>query len=280
MATNSEHGSPRAVIHKRILDSAAARPDASVAELAADLAGASPDLVERVLDEYGDPGVDESTGEDELPQAAGPDGGPLADESDPDEPMTDEEPVPMATELTDKQREALSVVAEHPDATQAELADLLGVSRATVNKRVNAVEGFEWTERQAFVERLFAEAEPAPDEGADDGAADSSIGADDEAVNDRDQAAAASRSADSAPVPGTPPAAASDGGRLLDPDEAQTLEQLQERVARLEQRMDETLGDGTGAREDTAVLAKAMRAVLGDESITEDEELRVLEALL
>jgi len=46
---------PRAMIHRRILDVAAANPDASLARLADEVSGASATLVERVLDEYGDP---------------------------------------------------------------------------------------------------------------------------------------------------------------------------------------------------------------------------------
>lgn len=46
---------PRAVIHKRILDAAESDPDASMDELAAEVPGASTTLVEKVLEEYGDP---------------------------------------------------------------------------------------------------------------------------------------------------------------------------------------------------------------------------------
>lgn len=46
---------PRAMIHRRILDVAAANPDASLASLADEVSGASASLVERVLEEYGDP---------------------------------------------------------------------------------------------------------------------------------------------------------------------------------------------------------------------------------
>lgn len=47
---------PRAVIHKRILDVAEARPDATLAGIAEEVSGANAELVEQVLSEYGDPG--------------------------------------------------------------------------------------------------------------------------------------------------------------------------------------------------------------------------------
>lgn len=46
---------PRAMVHRRILDVAASRPDATLSAIAGEVSGASPSLVERVLDEYGDP---------------------------------------------------------------------------------------------------------------------------------------------------------------------------------------------------------------------------------
>ncbi|MFB6191979.1 MAG: hypothetical protein ABEI11_01515 [Haloarculaceae archaeon] len=55
MSQSREPDTPRAVIHKRILDVAADQPDASMAAIADEITGATTDLVERVLDEYGDP---------------------------------------------------------------------------------------------------------------------------------------------------------------------------------------------------------------------------------
>lgn len=253
MATNDTGRAPRAVIHKRILEAAETRPDASMEALAADLTGASPALVERVLEEYGDPGREAPAAPESSTTAGAPtesgagqppsatpepttEGSPATDPSE-GEPMTIATTPPTAAELTDKQRETLRAIAERPDATQAELADHLGVSRATVNKRVNRIEGFEWSERRPFVEAVFgADAEPA-------------------------------RST----------TAASDGGRLLEADDAHAVEQLQERVARVEQQLGEP---ADAALEDAELLAKVVRAVLADDTITEAEELRVIEALL
>lgn len=105
---------PRAMVHRRILDVAASRPDATLSAIAGEVSGASPSLVERVLDEYGDPAGEDpddspgaSTGStadsqaDEDPtgetegapgdgDAAAETGGVLTDESTPDPPVADE----------------------------------------------------------------------------------------------------------------------------------------------------------------------------------------------
>lgn len=46
---------PRAIVHKQILDVAEARPEASMKTIADEVTGASLSIVERVLEEYGDP---------------------------------------------------------------------------------------------------------------------------------------------------------------------------------------------------------------------------------
>jgi hypothetical protein len=59
--------------------------------------------------------------------------------------------------LTDKQWETLRAVHREPTATQEEIATTLDVTRATVSKRVNEIDGFDWTNRRAFVKQLFDE---------------------------------------------------------------------------------------------------------------------------
>lgn len=239
MATNDQTA-PRAVIHQRILDSAAAQPNASMEELASEVAGASTELVERVLEEYGDPGHQET------PAAPTPE----------EEPMIEHATPPSAVELTDKERRTLRAIAEHPSATQSEIAERLDVTRATVNKRVNAIDGFEWKHRREFVADVFGDdalGTPAGDEPtADD--------PDPEAV--------------------TPSAeAASDGGQWLSSDVERAIEQLQERVAQLEQLAESHDGAGPSI-EDTELVAKLVRAVMADEAISNEEELRIINAVL
>lgn len=52
---------PRAMIHRRILDVANNMPDASLKEIANEVSGASSELVDSVLAEYGDPSDEPGT---------------------------------------------------------------------------------------------------------------------------------------------------------------------------------------------------------------------------
>lgn len=233
MATNEGGRAPRAVIHKRILESAESDPNASLEALARDVAGASPDLVERVLDEYGDPG-ESTTGSAETTEKS---------------PMPEPASTPSDAELTERQRETLEAIARFPEATQSELAEALDVSRATVNKRLNAIEGFDWGDRLAFVETVL----------------------------DGDPVEPLTRSPD--PPTESNGKAAVDGGQLLSPDADQAIEQLQERVARIEQQLDASTGATPPAIADGALVTKVLRAVMAADDITEDEEVAVVEAL-
>lgn len=138
-------GVPKAVIHRRILDAAAEEPEASMAALAEDIPSATTDLVERVLEQYGDPAAEEE------PEEA-------VDESD---TTPDESPISL-DELTEAQRRTLRAIYDDPAATQSELADRLDVAASTICNRVGDIPGFEWADREAFVEPLF-DGEDRPD---------------------------------------------------------------------------------------------------------------------
>lgn len=138
---------PRAVVHKRILDAAEAQPHASLQELASQVSGATVDLVERVLDTYGDPSQDS------------PDTQGTGDPSPADPKAT--APAISASELTDKQRETLRLVYENPTASQRDIAAMLGVTHAAVYQRLQPIDGFDWADRWSFVTTLFDE--PSPD---------------------------------------------------------------------------------------------------------------------
>lgn len=110
---------PRALIHKQILDVADTRPTASVEELAAEVSGATTNLVERVLEEYGDPAEDDpvpdSTEDDGNGQAdpvAEPVTAAMTEHDTSQEHEQESEPV----KLTEKQRETLQAIAKQPDA--------------------------------------------------------------------------------------------------------------------------------------------------------------------
>jgi hypothetical protein len=166
---------PRAVIHRKILDVAESRPDASLQAIADEVSGASLDLVDRVLAEYGDPHGDGSSdlaasdADGTAPNGAEEPGSNPDDESSPDadSPPSSGESLPAEREdatgnadatppeLTAKQRRTLRVVAENPGASQSAVAQQLDVTAATVSRRLNAIPGFDWQRRAAFARRLF-----------------------------------------------------------------------------------------------------------------------------
>ncbi|WP_372480345.1 winged helix-turn-helix transcriptional regulator [Halomicrobium sp. HM KBTZ05] len=165
----SEPSQPRALIHKKILDTAQSNPTAATAEIATEVSGVSVELVEQVLQEYGDPAAedDQSTESDEQDAVGDATSQPEDDEAEPrlsaeTDPSEDGEVVDLAA-LDEKQRETLRAIHRQPTATQAEIADTLDVSRATIPKRVNDIPGFDWPSRQAFVETLF-ETDPGSDD--------------------------------------------------------------------------------------------------------------------
>ena len=116
---------------KRILEEAAADPDASSAELAARIPDASTEHVEQVLDGGG-------SEEHERP--------------DPSSPETD---YPDQADISDRQIRTLQAIAAHPDATQRDIASFLDVTAATVSNRVNSLPGFEWDDRRRFVKAVL-----------------------------------------------------------------------------------------------------------------------------
>lgn len=149
---------PRAVIHKKILDVAGSHPDASIAELASEVNGASEDLIERVLDEYGDP-AESSEGEDGVGNGTSEEQQAVSKQST-TEAMSNasEQPIaedgPESVEITDQQRKLLNAIWEYPDATQEDIADLFDVSQSTINNRLNSIDGFDWEHRLEFIESM------------------------------------------------------------------------------------------------------------------------------
>jgi DNA-binding CsgD family transcriptional regulator len=146
---------PRAIVHKKILDTAASNKEATLEEIADRTNGASTGLVERVLDEYGDPADD------------GPvNGSGEADRTDVEEAEDDTDnqadkangaadgTTPL-DELSDRQVRTLRAIEAHPNASQRDLAEILGISAATVCMRVNRIGGFDWSAREQFVDAIF-----------------------------------------------------------------------------------------------------------------------------
>ncbi|WP_323675634.1 hypothetical protein [Halorubellus sp. PRR65] len=261
---------PKAIVHKQILDVAEDRPDDSIEELAENVTGASPSLVERVLEDYGDPSAspDETVGssgdasaaasdgsgltmppasdadedattatpagwnddgldvddDDDGPDANAANGGADADvpeaETDVDATADDgkvgetnaDDTAPDRVEaLTDRQREYLAAIRARPDATQSEIAASFDVSQATVSTQLNAIDDFDWANRESYVAELALD-EPAPSE--DQVTTDNAESTPETRESAPDEDATVSESAESTPSsPATSDVVASDPDR-------------------------------------------------------------------
>ncbi|MFC6716038.1 MarR family transcriptional regulator [Natrialbaceae archaeon GCM10025810] len=318
---------PRAVIHKRILSVANSKPDASMEELADEVSGATTDIVEQVLDEYGDPAVSdaEQAGTHSETEAddstASADDDRVADQADSVAEEGIESPtdgpgsgdragsiidsLPDPADVTEKQLETLREIRARPDATQAELGDVFGVSGATINQRVNGIEGFDWAEREAFVDRFFAYAgasatpmEPEPAASAagtqwsDSGDPTRAHGASSAAMHPdgtvrgdggqppRDTGDRAGRTEMGARGDVR---TSSDGDVTGDGDVAAQLATLTDQLATLAARLDtleRRYGTDRPACADPTLVHKVVHACMASDRITEDEELRILESIL
>jgi DNA-binding CsgD family transcriptional regulator len=220
---SQSHNQPRAVVHRNILDVAEAEPEASIKAIAQRVSGATVPLVERVLENYGDP-ADATANDDDATEAetddaeaswgddtnapTNPDVAAESDatsveesvDTDTTTPNANDAPVevpkdgenviegthsesdadvqpaadgtqvetiepddspprtPAATvdraDLSEAQRETLQIIADRPEASQRDIAAVLGLSQSTVNNRLNSIEGFEWSERTEFAAAL------------------------------------------------------------------------------------------------------------------------------
>jgi DNA-binding CsgD family transcriptional regulator len=370
---------PKSIRQKRILETAADNPDASLAEIAEEIPSASADHVDRVLDRYGDPAssddsdaggsqpespnappasdegldspdapgdqsqaeqTDQPTpsptdeGPDEASTTETPDITPAMDPDTDDEPTdsvaepasgpSDEsaetagdgaaeasatdEPTPDPEDLTQKERETLRAIFYEPTATQDQIADMLSISRATVSNRVNAIPGFDWADRESFVDEVFdgqltVDGSVGPVD--DDAAAAQNAGK--EAVTDGAPSASPDPAAGSgaprkprnsasdgvvdgpAPTPSeseaAAPAGATDGTAAASSDEIEAmshqLEELAQRLATMEQELQDPGASVEGPPfGDADLLHKVVHACMNSDRITEDEELEILETLM
>lgn len=306
-----DSGSPRAIVHKKILDVAESDPDASMEAIAAEVSGASIDLVERVLDEYGDPCAEPSddTGAEANGNANGtgqPTDSPAATMSDPDrsqtQTQTPEEPNPTGTpvdrdELSDKQLATLRAIAANPDCSQAELAEEFDVTRATISRWVNDIPGFEWSRRGEFATRILGDGDGGTGGSGDraarngDGSeaaaaepADADGDGDAHANEAGDGESAASGTGDGEPDDGPP----GSGSRERD---APGVDELRDRLTDLERRLDGREADGTPTDDGATGAAspppvepelahRVVHACMASDRISEDEELRLLELFM
>lgn len=245
-----QSGQPRAVIHKRILEVANDQPDASVDALAAEVSGTTPDIVERILSEYGDPA---ESSNDTNPTST--------------QDISAESTVPEPDSLTQSQRELLHAIFEHPNATQRDLAELLDISGSTVSRRAHSIDGFTWERRGTFAAAVFESV-------ADPDGIDQADGEADDAEPDGgepDDAEPTSKASET-----TSKREASTGSDPSETHESAT------RATDADQRVetvDETKASGSVfAAPD--LLHKVIHACVKSDSITEEEELRIIQELL
>lgn len=266
---------PRAMIHKKILDVASEQPDASLDDIAAQVSSANTDLVERVLDKYGDP-ADTSPPDDTADT-------PSPEDEDPATP--DAPALPSMSEITEKQRQTLQAIYDHPDASQQEIADLLDVTAPTVSRRVNTIEDFDWSDRHPIATAIL----------------DSTLGPDSDTPGDQhtkttpNSDADTPASQDTDTPTGTDPEPPCETDTDTPPDQdtdtpsmsqnvatGEPLEALADRITELERQLgtstDTSIEGPFGG--DTELLHKVIHACMESETITQDEELQIIEQLL
>lgn len=256
--------------HKQILDVAAENPEASIAELAAEVPSATADLVERVLEEHGDPAEDDEI--EPSDQSAG-------------EPSTESHSYPAPADLSSTERETLQAIQQHPAASQRDLAEKLGVTASTVSNRVNGIDGFDWANREAFANTVLNddEAESATVSNETESQASETHPPESTDISDKaDDRVSASDAgpADGDRSPTEVETAAGEVNTTLTTFQS-TVEDLSAQLAELEGQV-ETVTDG-GSQEpfqDPDLVHKVVHACMDSDKISEEEELRILDSLL
>ncbi|WP_211338355.1 winged helix-turn-helix domain-containing protein [Haloterrigena salifodinae] len=206
-------------------------------------------------------------------------------------------PIDRST-LTEKQRETLRAIYDHPDATQAELADRLGVSSPTISQRVNSIDGFDWADRNALVAPLFEsdgeedkrmphadDSDDGPDSSERDGDDGSAGDATDESrdeSSDRTRRRTDSSASRSERTPANAIDRADADARLAELTDC--VDELADQLAAVERELEDR-ERGTTSREggaESSVLAdpelahKIVHACVHSDRISEEEELRLL----
>jgi hypothetical protein len=228
---------------------------------------------------------------------------------------TGEESSPISpSDLTEKQLETMQVIATRPDATQVELGEILGVTSATINQRINAIDGFQWSRRHEFVDDLFEETpaveleeassdeDPEPTLTADSIDIPVEIQAESESSANGGSGAAARSSHEAltrfqhdggenssdrerpdSSTDAERPCVHEDLARAtIDSLEELTdrLVELSRRVETLEQRPERSPSSSAPARADPELTHKIVHACLNADNISESEELQILKTIL
>lgn len=145
---------PRAIVHKKILTEAERHPEATMTELASRVNGANTDMVERILEQFGDPasddelGIEKTEGDDECNSGGVQSGTRGQDSNQPSILGVD------PSQLTQRRREILRLVHENPKASQRDIAEMSGTSQSAICQRINSIDGFEWENRKEILETM------------------------------------------------------------------------------------------------------------------------------
>ncbi|WP_435316878.1 MarR family transcriptional regulator [Haloarchaeobius sp. TZWSO28] len=274
---------PKSIRHRQILDVAEENPDASIEELASLVPSATADLVEHVFEEYGDPAAEDdtptepgttTTADDQAmetnetetndPDEQSPtveatevnDSGEETNDANSPENATPSETEPSLDELSAKQREVLTAVAAQPTATQQEIGNRLDVTGATVSNRVNSIEGFDWSERESFVDAVFDERPSTAVPMTGESTTTETNQTESQATDEEATVADATTDVESA------------------------LERIEARLADLEAARGQTETESHSVFEDPALVHKVIHACMDAETISKDEELQVIKGLL
>lgn len=309
--------------HKQILDVAIENPEASIEELASQVPSATKDLVERVLEEHGDPASDETDAEADAAEADSDSEPQPSDDAEVEwtdhgdsETQTDEE---IELEQSDdageqeiNDEEGLETQADddgepEPEVddetdgdeaiaeteTDDEVAETGAVTAPDTEAQPSGTQSAaesptypsptELTERQHKTLRAIAESPDATQQelaGRLDVCAPTvsnrvnSIDGFD--WNDRQAFARGVFDADS---PGTQEETMS---TTQPPELETTLDEIDERLSAIEQQMEhsEATASSTPVLDDTELTHKVVHACMQAETISEEEELRILDAVL
>lgn len=200
-----------------------------------------------------------------------------------------EETLPALDELSSKQRTVLEAIAKRPEATQREIGNEIGVSSATVSNRVNDIPGFEWANRRSLVD-AFPDDEWTHTNTAETDATEHTTEGSDLDDNDEDSSADEGDTADDTDKDRSTNSSAEE---TTDGDNQSISSELSERVAQIDERLahieaqleTENNTDGKTAGQsvtldDPELVQKVVHACMDADTITKDEELRILEAVL
>ena len=206
-----------------------------------------------------------------------------------------DEETPDPDDLTQKERETLRAIHYEPTAAQKEIATMLGVSRATVSNRVNAISGFNWQNRESFVEEMFDE-EIIIDDSITDGENQSNTEEtnsnsynENSAISDTSNSTASeliSQEIDDSNVDSKTGGVNQTAGDSVDPDVsgdiaemANKMNEIEHCLDKLEENIENTDSHNGSLLNNSELLHKVIHACMNSDIVSEEEEIKILESI-